>query len=215
MTPRKSLRIPRLVVATRNPGKLKEIKAVLGTNVGEVLGLDDVRGAPEVEEDGKTFEANAKKKAREVWESVGGWVLADDSGIEVDVLGGAPGVRSARYATQKDREKLGIADDAVQDVVNNAKLLNALAGMIASRRVARFRAVIALISPDGHLELFEGVCEGRVSGSPRGKGGFGYDPIFEPAGEGRSMAEIPLREKNRISHRGKALHMMKGWLASG
>jgi len=207
-------RIDRLVVATRNRGKLAEIRHVLDGVVDEVVGLDEVVGSPDVAEDGVTFAENAAKKATEIVLALGGWVLADDSGLIVDALKGEPGVRSARYATDEDRERLGVAVDAGQDVANNAKLLDALEAVPLWERTARFRAVLALAHPEEHVRLFEGTCEGSILFGPRGRGGFGYDPLFLPEGETRTMAELPVEEKNLISHRGRALQALVRALAS-
>lgn len=207
--------IGRLVVATRNPGKLVEIRHALEGLVGEVVGVAEVPGAPEVIEDGDTFVANASKKAREIHAFTGGWVLADDSGLEVDALKGAPGVISAHWADAGEAERLGLGVAAPQDEANNAKLLAALdlAGAVdAAARTARFRAVLALAAPDGSIATFEGVCEGGVLGAPRGEGGFGYDPLFLAEGQERTMAELPTQEKNRISHRGRALARLRRYL---
>lgn len=210
--------IGRLVVATRNAGKLIEIRHALEGGVAEVVGLDRVPDAPEVVEDGHTFAANASKKAREIAAVTGGWVLADDSGLEVDALGGEPGVFSARYADGDDRARLGLAADTAPDAANNAKLLDALssAGAVdGASRGARFRAVLALAAPDGAVTMFEGVCEGSIVDAPRGEGGFGYDPLFCAEGHERTMAELALDEKNRISHRGRALARLTEYLADG
>lgn len=209
-----TLPIDRLVVATRNAGKLAEIRHALDGLVGEVVGLDAVPEAPEVEEDGVAFAQNAAKKAAETARALGGtdWVLADDSGLVVDVLGGKPGVWSARYADAEDRVRLGVPLDAGQDVANNAKLLDAMQEVPLWERTARFVAVLALADPEGQVTLFEGVCEGSILFEPRGKGGFGYDPLFLPRDEKRSMAELPIEGKNLISHRGRALAALWEWL---
>jgi XTP/dITP diphosphohydrolase len=213
--------IDRLVIATRNEGKLAEFRHSLDGFAGEMLGLGDLPTAPDVVEDADTFAGNATKKAVEVHEATGGWVLADDSGLVVDALGGEPGVRSARYATGADRARLGLDGAAGQVAANNGKLLDALATVPVGRRAARFVAVLALIGPDGEVRAFEGVCEGRILTAARGHGGFGYDPLFEPeaewpeqGGAGRAMAELSIEEKARISHRGRALTALKEWLAS-
>ena len=189
----------RLVFATRNPGKLAELRLLLADLGGaiDVLSADDL-GLPDVVEDADTFLGNAAKKAREVGEACRLPALADDSGLEVDALGGAPGVVSARYAgpEQDDRR-------------NNDKLLAALAGVPAERRTARFRSVLVLADPCGPLgeriASSEGVCEGLILAEPRGAGGFGYDPLFLLPELGRTAAELESDHKNRISHRGLAL----------
>jgi XTP/dITP diphosphohydrolase len=192
-----------LVFATRNKGKLVELRRLV-TEV-EVLDVDEAaarigREIPEVIEDADTFAGNAIKKAREVSRASGLPSLADDSGLEVDALGGAPGVYSARYA--------GGAGDAA----NNAKLLVELAGVPAARRTARFRAVLALADVSGPLgtEVLtaDGVCEGVILEAPRGTGGFGYDPLFLlPSGQ--TMAEIELATKTTLSHRARAMRALE------
>ncbi len=181
-----------LLIATRNPHKLKELHAMLEMPEGALIGTDRIPALPEVEEDGDTFAANALKKARELCAASGLWTLADDSGLEVDALQGAPGVHSARFAGRQG-----------DDTANNRKLLDALRG--ATRRSARFRCVLALAAPDGRQWTVEGVCEGRILEAARGRHGFGYDPLFLPDGSARSFAELTDAEKNRISHRGRAI----------
>lgn len=196
----------RLLVATGNRGKLAELRRLFAELPVEVIGLDAVGPVPQVVEDGDTFEANAAKKARQTAEVTGMMTLADDSGLEVDALGGAPGVRSARFA----------GEDAT-DEANNRLLLARLEGRPPEERTARFRCVLALADPGGpfgdavHLE--NGVCEGRVLEAPRGEGGFGYDPLFVAEGEERTMAELPPETKNRLSHRGRASARMRTFLA--
>jgi XTP/dITP diphosphohydrolase len=195
----------RLLVATGNRGKLAEIRQLFAGLELEVLALGDVGGAPEVIEDGDTFEANATKKAREVAQATGLLTLADDSGLEVDALGGAPGVRSARFAGE------GATDGA-----NNRLLLERLAGVEGPARTARFRCVLALADPGSEgrgVHLESGVCEGRIVEAPRGAGGFGYDPLFIPEGEERTMAELLPQAKNRLSHRGRAMDRMRQHIA--
>jgi XTP/dITP diphosphohydrolase len=193
-----------LVFATRNAGKLVELRQLLPGL--DVLGIAEAearvgRAIPEVEEDADTFAGNATKKAREVARATGLPALADDSGLEVDALGGAPGVWSARYA--------GGGGDAA----NNAKLIAALAGVPAERRTARFRAVLALADPAGSLgdEVItaEGACEGVVLDSPRGTGGFGYDPLFLVPELGQTFAELGVGTKGDLSHRARAMQAIK------
>lgn len=181
-----------LILATRNRHKLDELLALLDVPGLRLIAAADIPGAPEVEEDGATFEANAIKKAVTLARHAQAWAMADDSGLEVDALGGAPGVYSARYA--------GLHAD---HAANNAKLLRDLAG--APDRRARFRCVIALSSPDGEARCVEGRVEGRMAEALSGGGGFGYDPLFVPDGFSRSFAEMPAAEKNAISHRGRAV----------
>lgn len=181
-----------LVVATTNPHKLEEIRSILAVPSLVLIGARDLPGIPEVVEDGKTFESNAVKKAVATALFAKKWALADDSGLEVDALGGAPGVRSARYA-----------GEPVSYAANNAKLLRELEN--DKPRTARFRCVIALSSPTGSARTVEGRCEGAIAFEPKGAGGFGYDPLFVPEGRTETFAEMNPGEKNAISHRGRAL----------
>lgn len=182
----------KLVIATRNRHKLDEIRAILGPSGPELCSALDFPEIPDVVEDGDTFEANAVKKAEALHRATGLWAMADDSGLEVDALGGAPGVRSARYAGEPACHRS-----------NNEKLLAALRGTAA--RAARFRCVIALAGPGFETATVEGRCEGVIADAPRGHGGFGYDPLFVPAGHERTFAELDAAIKNRISHRARAL----------
>ena len=182
-----------LLIATHNKGKLKEIQAILGEDV-TLKTMADYPEVPEVVEDGDTFEANAIKKAVEVAEATGEITLADDSGLEVDALGGAPGVYSARYA----------GEDAT-DQKNNDKLLKQLADIPDSKRQARFRCVIAVVKPGGEPKTETAAWEGHIVHEPRGEQGFGYDPLFFSPEHGQTSAELPRETKNRASHRGKAL----------
>ena len=182
-----------LLIATRNRHKLAEIRAIFAPAGCELLAADDVPGLPsDVEEDADTFEGNALKKARALRDASGMWTLADDSGLEVAALGGAPGVRSARYA-----------GEPCDNARNNEKLLAELRG-VEDRR-ARFRCVLALCAPDGREWTLEGVCNGRIALRPSGGEGFGYDPLFLPDGHDTSFAAMAPEEKNRISHRARAL----------
>ncbi|WP_432820971.1 XTP/dITP diphosphatase [Trichloromonas sp.] len=190
-----------LLVATRNAGKLKEIRRLLGDLGIEVKGLDAFPELPEVEEDGDTFAANAIKKAETVAALTGLATLADDSGLEVAELGGQPGVRSARYAGEQ-----------ATDADNNRKLLAALAGVPAERRQGAFRCAMALARPGQESRVFHGRVEGIMLDAARGDGGFGYDPLFLVREYGKTMAELPLDVKNRISHRGQALRQVVEFL---
>ncbi len=191
-----------LVVATRNKGKLREIAACLGELGIKVIPLDAISEDVDLTEDGATFEENALKKARKVARVSGKLTLADDSGLEVEALGGAPGVRSARFA----------GEDA-GDEENNRELLRRLQGVPAERRRASFRCVMALVDPaTGREWVVEGSCHGIILENPRGEGGFGYDPLFFLPEREKTMAELPLAEKNRISHRGRALKAIKAVL---
>lgn len=189
----------RLVLATRNAGKVAELRAHLaGLDVDLVSSAD--LGAPAVEEDADTLRGNAEKKARALFEHAGHAALADDTGLEVDALDGAPGVRSARYA----------GPDA-DDEANRRQLLADLAG--APNRAARFRTVLAYADAEG-VRFFDGVCEGLIATEEEGTGGFGYDPLFRPAdGDGRTFAQMTTAEKNAISHRGRAMDAFSRWLA--
>ena len=184
----------RLAFASGNKHKVAEIAAMLGPRGWEVVPLTLT-----VDEDAPTFAGNAEKKARAALAASGLPSLADDSGLEVDALGGAPGVMSARWA--------GAHGD---DGANNAKLLAELAGVEDARRTARFRCALVFVDGDGTLLGGEGACEGRIGHAPRGDGGFGYDPLFLIAGDaaGRTMAELAPDEKNRISHRARALESL-------
>jgi XTP/dITP diphosphohydrolase len=182
----------RLLIATRNRHKLDEIRAILSLPGLVLVGADDVPGLPDVEEDAPTFEGNALKKARTLQRASGMWTLADDSGLEVSALGGAPGVYSARYA-----------GPAASYPANNAKLLAELDGV--ADRHAQFRCVLALCAPDAREWTVEGRCRGRIIHADRGTNGFGYDPLFVPDGFAQTFAELPAEVKNRISHRAQAL----------
>lgn len=189
-----------LVIATSNRGKLAELRQLLAELPVEVLGMKEALGEPlEIAEEGETFEENAVHKATVVANATGMLTLADDSGLEVDALGGAPGVHSARYAGPN-----------ATDAENNAKLLAALRGLEGAPRTARFRCVLALVEPGkaAPLVVVEGRCEGTIAEEARGEGGFGYDPLFIVAETGRTMAELPSGEKNRLSHRARALEAM-------
>jgi len=186
-----------IVVATRNEGKFREMEAILGDLSLRLLSLADFPEAPEVAEDGDTFAANALQKARAIAAYTGRWAVADDSGLEVDALNGRPGVYSARWG--------GLETDAQR----NALLLKRLQGVPMEARTARFRCVIALAAPDGTAETMEGTCEGQIAVAPRGTHGFGFDPVFYLPERGRTMAELPLEEKNRISHRARALAALR------
>jgi len=191
----------RLLLATRNPGKIKEIREILGEMNIRIESLLDVPHVAEIVEDGMTFEENARKKARAAFEQTGIPSLADDSGLEVFYLNGKPGVLSARYA-----------GEMATDDENNKKLLRALLGTMPDQRKAQFRCAVAFVA-QGIERVTEGICRGTIAEQPRGKGGFGYDPIFIPDGFERTYAELPPDLKNRISHRGKALREMKEFLS--
>ncbi|MGI5868054.1 MAG: RdgB/HAM1 family non-canonical purine NTP pyrophosphatase [Kiritimatiellia bacterium] len=197
------MNFPLIVVATRNPHKLAELRKLLGVPVEKLRAATDFPGAPDVEEDGATFEANALIKARGVCAFTSAWALADDSGLEVDALGGAPGVHSARYAGHHG-----------DDEANNRLLLDKLADVPASRRTARFACAIALVSPDGREFTATGVCPGQILFEPRGSNGFGYDPLFLPDGHDKTFAELASDVKCAFSHRAAAAAAMRKTIQS-
>ena len=192
----------RVVVGTSNAGKLREIRAILAGLHIELVGLDAFPDAPEIVEDGETFEANAVKKARGLADALGEWVIADDSGLAVDALGGRPGVHSARYAGPERC-----------DAANNAKLMQELRNLPPGQRTAAFRCACALAKPGELIGTADGTVEGVIAFEPRGANGFGYDPVFEVNGLGCTAAELAPAEKNRISHRGRAFTAIKPLLA--
>jgi len=193
----------RLVLATGNPGKRRELAEILAPDGVEVLGVADVASDGwSVVEDGATFLENARLKAHDLARRAGMPALADDSGLEVDALGGRPGVRSARYAGAH-----------ATDAANVARLLDELAGVSDERRVAAFRCALVLAWPDGTAVEAEGRCEGWIACTPRGHGGFGYDPVFIDPASGRSFAELPTAAKNAFSHRRRALDALRRALA--
>lgn len=219
-----------LIVATRNRHKVQEIRAVLGEGF-QVLDLNSFPGAPAVVEDAPTFAGNALKKATELanWLREAGpqvscdlcsaAVLADDSGLEVDALGGAPGVHSARFAALEGKSEAASSGNT-PDTANNAKLLRLLDKVPREKRTARFRCVLALVPIDSGQSvakpmLFEGKCEGLIGFAPRGKGGFGYDPLFLPLNHSESFAELGEEIKNRMSHRAQALEKLKEFYQQG
>ena len=186
----------KLVLATRNLGKVRELSDMLRRSVVQICSLQDFPDAPEVVEDGETYEENACKKATAIADYTGHLALADDAGLEVAALNGAPGVHSKRWA----------GDDAT-DAVRIAKLLAALEGN--PNRAARFVAAVAIAHPNTSIvtQVVTGVCEGHITLSPVGTGGFGYDPVFVPIGYDKTFAELGEECKNRISHRAKALQL--------
>jgi len=203
----------RLVIATRSEHKLRELRELLRLEHAELVTLDDLGVEGDPVEDGETFETNAAIKARSAVRATGLPSLADDSGLEVDALGGGPGVRTRRYAGEH-----------ATDADNNAKLLAALDGLPPERRGARYVCVLALALPGDvgtrggqRLTFARGTCRGRIAASPRGSGGFGYDPIFEPASEppgGRTLGLWTPAEKHTISHRARAARRMAPRLAA-
>jgi XTP/dITP diphosphohydrolase len=194
----------RLLVATRNPGKVREIREILAAYPDlDVVGLSDLSIEETAEEDAlevhETFEENALAKARWFAAKSGELTLADDSGICVDTLGGAPGVRSRRFAGEEERRGLK------QDEANNAYLLRLLDGKPDAERTARYVCAAALAWPNGAEHVAVGACDGVLLDAPRGAGGFGYDPLFYIRAEGMTFGELPPERKNEISHRGKAV----------
>lgn len=183
----------KLVIATFNPDKQRELEQLLNLDGVTWCNLRDVPGAESPEEDGATLEANARIKAEAARRVSGLGVLADDTGFEVDALDGRPGIHAARYAGP---------DATYAD--NVAKVLDGLRGVPDEKRTARFRTVCVALLEDGRECVAEGVLEGRVLEAPRGEGGFGYDPVFVPLGETRTLAEMTAAEKHAISHRGRA-----------
>ncbi len=190
-----------LILATRNEGKVRELGAMLQGLDVVVTSLADHPAVPEIIEDGLTFLENARKKARAVVEITGRMALADDSGLVVEALGGAPGVNSARYAGRQGDYG-----------ANNGKLLEEMADVPDGQRNAAFVCTMVLARPGGEESDVEGRCEGEIIREYRGNGGFGYDPLFYVPGEGLTMAELPMERKNEISHRGRALAQMKAIL---
>jgi XTP/dITP diphosphohydrolase len=183
-----------IVLATRNKKKIEEIKRITEGMAISIFTLDDFPGCPDVEEDGATFEENAVKKAVTVARYTGKAALADDSGLEVYALDGAPGTLSARYA-----------GECTDDRRNIEKLLYEMRSFVGEKRRARFVCCTALALPDGSVNTFYGYSEGRIGTEPKGLDGFGYDPIFYPDGYSKTFAEMSSEEKDAISHRGKAL----------
>ena len=194
-----------IVLATTNHGKILELRALLGDLPIQFLSVSEVLGEPlGIVEDGATFEANALIKARAVARATRTWALADDSGLEVDALGGRPGVRSARFAHER-----------ATDAENNAALLRELEEIDEGARGARFRCVLSLLNPwqESDVHVAEGSCEGSIARAPRGNGGFGYDPLFVVSGQdGKAMAELSEADKNKVSHRARAVHSLRSIL---
>ena len=194
----------KIVVATHNKGKIREFKAALAEIGIEAVGIGELVTVPEPVEDGDTFAANARIKAHYYMKACGLPCLADDSGLEVDALDGAPGVYSARYAGEH-----------ATDEDNNKKLLNALKDVPADKRTGRYVAELVLAYPDGKELTARGTCEGVIIDEAHGEGGFGYDPIFFVPTEGKTAAELTREEKSAISHRGRALKLLLEALRNG
>ena len=190
-----------MILATRNKGKLKEIQALLSDLDIDIMSLDEAENAPHVVEDGKTFMENAFKKAKVIAEATGIMALADDSGLEVDALDGAPGVHSARYSGEN-----------ASDASNNEKLLADLEGVSSGKRSAHFSCVIVVYHPSSRWISTESKCEGEITKKSIGNRGFGYDPVFYLPSLNHTMAQLSPEEKNSLSHRGKALKKLKSEL---
>lgn len=188
----------KIVFATGNEGKMREVRLILKDLGLPVLSMKEAGVSLDIEENGTTFAENAMIKAKAVWQQTGGIVLADDSGLVVDYLGGEPGVYSARY----------LGEDTSYEIKNQA-IIDRLADAKEEERTARFVSAIAAVLPDGSELVTEGTVEGLIAHEPAGNGGFGYDPIFYLSEYGVTSAEIPIEKKNEISHRGKALEAMK------
>jgi XTP/dITP diphosphohydrolase len=191
----------RLIVATKNKGKLEEIAQILAPFSWEVVSMSQIGITIDVEETGSTFEENALIKAESIRRLSGEMVLADDSGLEVDYLDGAPGIYSARYA-----------GEGATDADRNRKLLDALKGAPADQRTARFVCAVALVFPDGSSVTARGTCEGSIASEPAGSNGFGYDPLFYVPELEKTVAQMDPELKNSISHRGNALRKLAGEL---
>ena len=187
----------KIVFATGNEGKMREVRLILQDLGFPVLSMKEAGVSLDIEENGTTFAENAMIKARAVWEKTGGIVLADDSGLVVDYLGGEPGVYSARY----------MGEDTSYEI-KNRNIIERLSGAEGKERSARFVCVIACVFPDGRSFTCRGVVEGQIGYSEKGENGFGYDPIFYVPELGCTTAELPPEEKNKISHRGRALTAM-------
>ena len=192
---------PKIVLATRNPGKIQEIQALMADLPLDLATLADFPDAPTVHEDAPTLAGNAQKKAMAIYRHTGLPALADDTGLEVDALGGRPGVHSARYAGED-----------VSEAANRAHLLQEMNGV--QNRAAQFRTIVAFAKKDDTMRLFEGVCRGQITREERGAGGFGYDSLFLPEAAEHTFAELSPAEKSRISHRGKALRHVTEYLRS-
>ena len=188
----------RIIVATGNEGKMREVRLILADLGIESISLKEAGSSCEIEETGSSFAENAEIKAKAVWEQTGHIVLADDSGLVVDYLGGEPGIYSARY----------MGEDTSYEIKNQA-IIDRVAEAKEEERTARFVSAIAAVLPDGTILHTEGTVEGEIAYQPAGTEGFGYDPIFYLPEYGMTSAQIPIEKKNEISHRGKALEAMK------
>ena len=198
----------RILIATSNPGKLRDFAGAAAVHGIETAGIPNFSSLPLVVEDGQTFEANARKKAEEYSRYVPGEiVIADDSGLEVDALNGAPGVHSARYAADEPH----LADANTDDEANNARVLRELKGIPPQKRTGRFVCVLAAARDGTTLDIFRGVAEGIILDAPCGTNGFGYDPLFYFPQIQKTFAELPAEEKSQYSHRGAAFRRFLDW----
>lgn len=188
----------RIIFATGNEGKMREVRLILADLGMEIISMKEAGASCEIEETGSSFAENAEIKARAVWKQTGHIVLADDSGLVVDYLGGEPGIYSARY----------MGEDTSYEIKNQA-IIDRVAEAKEEERTARFVSAIAAVLPDGTILHTEGTVEGEIAYQPAGTEGFGYDPIFYLPEYGMTSAQIPIEKKNEISHRGKALEAMK------
>ena len=196
----------KILVASTNPGKIAELRALLGADV-QWLSLSDFEGIAEIEEDGATFAENARKKAVGYAKATGLWTIADDSGLVIDALDGAPGVKSARFSGEKN------SDRTLLDHKNMAKVLQLLEDVPKEKRTARFVCHLCLSSPEKILIETEGTLEGLINDEPIGENGFGYDPIFFVPHLNKTVAQLTTEEKNAISHRGNAIRKLRPLLA--
>lgn len=204
--------MPRILIATSNQGKIRDFAGAAVRYGIEIVAIPNFSSIPSVVEDGLTFEDNARKKAESYSRYVAGEiVIADDSGLEVDALGGAPGVHSARYAADEPHR----AEENTDDEENNAKLIREIRRVPAETRSGRFVCWIAAACDGNTLAVFEGKAEGMILDAPRGRNGFGYDPLFYFPGIGKTFAELSAEEKANYSHRGAAFRAFLEWYRSG
>ncbi|MFC1562747.1 RdgB/HAM1 family non-canonical purine NTP pyrophosphatase [candidate division KSB1 bacterium] len=191
----------KLIIATKNVGKIREFKRLSFDKEFDIYSLIDLEDLPETNEDGQSFEENAVKKSESIYKLTGNPTIADDSGLEIDYLSGAPGVRSARFAGYSTLQN-----------IKNEKIISMLDEIKPEERGAQFRCIIAF-SDDSGTKTFEGICRGRISEEPKGTSGFGYDPIFIPDGYDKTFGELDEDIKNRISHRSKAIEKFYNWFS--
>ncbi len=202
-------KVKRILVATTNPGKIAEIRAMLDFDV-EWSGLSDFPNVSEIAEDGRTFAENARKKALGYAKQTGLWTITDDSGLVIDALGGDPGVKSARFSNEQSRDSNGAGRNrTLLDHKNMAKALKLLEGVPKEEKTARFVCCLCLAGPEKVLAETEGILEGIITNKEIGSNGFGYDPIFFVPKLGKTVAQLTREEKNAISHRGNAIRQLK------